>query len=125
MRILLVTHDPHPVLVAEMRRWGHTVAVEADPAEAGRRLAREPMDVLGVEAARLASDVRWLERLRASAAPGLLLLGLASSPSEEELAPLLASGMDEYLVAPFAPAEVKARLALLARRCSSSERSVL
>jgi PAS domain S-box-containing protein len=83
------------------------------------------MDVVGVEAARLAADVRWLERLRASAAPGLLLLGLVSSPSEEELAPLLASGVDEYLVAPFAPAEVKARLALLARRCSSSERSVL
>jgi two-component system, NtrC family, sensor kinase len=124
MRILLVTHDPYPVLITEMSRLGHTVAVEEDPAEAGRRLAREPVDVLGVEAARLAADARWLERLRASSAPGLLLLGLASSQAEEELAPLLAAGVDEYLVAPFAPAEVKVRLTLLARRCFASEQSV-
>jgi len=107
-----------------MSRLGHTVAVEADPAEAGRRLTQEPVDVLGVESARLAADARWLERLRASSAPGLLLLGLASSLDEEALAPLLAAGVDEYLVAPFAPAEVKGRLTLLERKCSASAQSV-
>jgi PAS domain S-box-containing protein len=103
-----------------MRRLGHAATVESDPAEAGRVLAREPVEVLAVEAARLAADARWLEPLRASATPGLRVLGLASSPSEEELAPLLAAGVDEYLVAPFAPAEVKGRLALLEQRHAAS-----
>jgi two-component system NtrC family sensor kinase len=116
MRILLVTTAQCPALVAEMQRLGHVVTVESDPAEVGRALARELVDVLGVEAARLAEDARWLELLRANAAPGLMVLGLASSHEEEELAVLLAAGVDEYLVAPFAPAEVKGRLTLLAQR---------
>ncbi|KFE70526.1 hypothetical protein DB31_5568 [Hyalangium minutum] len=122
--MLLVTSDPDRALIAQMSRWGHSVEVEADPTEAGKRLAREPVDVLGVEAARLAVDARWLERLRASAPPGLLLLGLASSHEEEALAPLVAAGVDEYLVAPYVSAEVKARLTLLARRCSDSAQFV-
>ncbi|HVG58534.1 MAG TPA: ATP-binding protein [Hyalangium sp.] len=83
-------------------------------------LAQEPVDVLAVEAARLAADARWLESLRANVAPGLMVLGLASSHEEEELAPLLAAGVDEYLVAPFAPSEVMGRLTLLAQRRAAS-----
>src|SRR4051812_23422066 len=116
MRILLVTADPLPGLIGELRQLGHAVAVESDPAKAGRLLARESVDVLGVEAARLAVDARWLEVLRAHAAPGMLVLGLASSLAEEELAPLLAARVDEYLVAPFVPTEVRGRMTLLAHR---------
>ena len=120
MRVLLATTALYPALVGEMQRQGHVVTVEPDPVEAGRVLAREPVDVLGVEAARLAADARWLEPLQANAAPGLMVLGLASSHEEEEIAPLLAAGVDEYLVVPFAPAEVKGRLTLLARRRAAS-----
>ena len=124
MRVILVTHDPYPALIGEMRRLGHVATVETDPAQAGRVLAQEQVDVLAVEASRLAMDVRWLERLRASSAPGLMLLGLASSREEAELAPLLAAGVDEYLVAPFEPGEVKARLTLLEQRRVASEQSL-
>jgi PAS domain S-box-containing protein len=103
-----------------MQRLGHAATVEPDPAEAGKVLAREPVDVVGVEAARLAADPQWLESLRANAAPGVMVLGLASSHEEAEIAPLLAAGVDEYLVAPFAPAEVKGRLTLLTQRRAAS-----
>jgi two-component system NtrC family sensor kinase len=120
MRVLLVTTQPYPALVGDLRRLGHVATVERDPEVAAGVLAREPVDVLAVEAARLAADARWLESLRANAAHGLMVLGLASSHEEEELAPLLAAGVDEYLVAPFAPAEVKGRLTLLAQRRTGS-----
>ncbi|MFL5349653.1 MAG: PAS domain S-box protein [Hyalangium sp.] len=98
--------------------------VEPDSAEARRILAREPVEVVAVEAARLASDARWLESLRASFGPGVLVLGLASSWAEEELSTLVAAGVDEYLVAPFVPAEVSSRLTLLARRRAASEQAL-
>ncbi|EAU62070.1 ATP-binding protein, partial [Stigmatella aurantiaca] len=50
------------------------------------------------------------------AAPGTLVLGLAPSLEEAMLAPLLAAGVDEFLAAPFPPAEVRTRLGLLAHR---------
>ncbi|MBN1205810.1 MAG: PAS domain S-box protein [Myxococcaceae bacterium] len=121
MRFLLVTADPYPELLGELRRLGHSVTVEGDPVEAGRVLAREPVEVLAVEAARLVSGSRWLESLRASSTAGVMVLGLAASLAEEELEPLLAAGVDEYLVAPFAPAEVRGRLRLLARKRAASE----
>ncbi|WP_075005354.1 ATP-binding protein [Stigmatella aurantiaca] len=116
MRILLVTSGAYPELVGEMTRLGHHARVEADRLAAARVLATEEVDVLGVEASPLLRDVQWLEPLRASAAPGVLLLGLAPSLDEAVLAPLLAAGVDEFLVAPFAPVEVRSRLALLAHR---------
>ncbi len=116
MRILLVTTDSSPELVGEMERQGHDVTVEADVAEARRLLAREAVDVLGVEGGAVAADGRWLETLRASAAPGVLVLGLAASHARAHLEPLLEAGVDEYLVAPYAPAEVEGRLRLLANR---------
>jgi PAS domain S-box-containing protein len=116
MRILFATTALHPVLIGELQKLGHAATVESDPAEAARVLAREPVEVLGVEAARLTADARWLESLRASASSGLMVLGLASSHEEEELAPLLAAGVDEYLVLPCSTAELKGRLTLLAQR---------
>jgi two-component system, NtrC family, sensor kinase len=125
MRILLVTADPYPELVEEMRRSGHVATVESDPAEAARLLAREPVDVVGVESARLATDPQCLESLRASALRGVLVLGLAASREEQELERLVVAGADEYLVAPFVPAEVRSRLALLAHRRVAAQQQVL
>jgi two-component system NtrC family sensor kinase len=121
MRILLVTADPRPALLGELRGLGHAVTVEAEVAEASRLLAQQEVDVLAVESAWLAVDPRWLEPLRASAAPGVRVLGLAAAATEEHLEPLLAAGVDEYLVAPYAPAEVRARLRLLEQRRAAAE----
>jgi two-component system NtrC family sensor kinase len=125
MRILLVTADPFPALIEEMRRSGHVATVESDPVEAAKLLAREPVDVMGVESARLAADPRWLESLRAIASGDALVLGLASSREEEELERLVVAGVDELLVAPFEPTEVRSRLALLAHRRASSQQQAL
>jgi two-component system, NtrC family, sensor kinase len=121
MRILLVTADPHLSLVEEMRRLGHDAVVEPELLGAEKLLGREPMDVVVVEAARLASGARWLESLRAGCPHRLMVLGLAASLEEDELSPLLTAGVDEFLVAPFAPAEVRGRLTLLAQRRAASE----
>jgi PAS domain S-box-containing protein len=120
MRILFATKALHPTLIEELQRLGHAVTVEVDPAEVARVLAHEPVDVLGVEAARLTADARWLESLRAGTSPGLRVLGLASSHEEEELAALVAAGVDEYLVVPCSSAELKGRVMLLARRRAAS-----
>ncbi|MDC0707727.1 ATP-binding protein [Stigmatella sp. ncwal1] len=116
MRILLVTIGAYPELIDELTRLGHLVLVEPDAQAAGRVLATECVEVLAVEATRLSRDAQWLESLRASAAPGTLILGLAPCLDEAMLAPLLAAGVDEFLVAPFPPVEVRTRLGLLAHR---------
>jgi PAS domain S-box-containing protein len=121
MRVLFVTADPCTELVSELRRLGHTATVEAELGEARRVLAREQVEVLVVESLRLAAEPRWLEPLRASAAAGVLVVGLAAALTDEHLEPLLAAGVDEYLVAPYAPAEVRARLRLLEQRRAAAE----
>ncbi|WP_224240829.1 PAS domain S-box protein [Hyalangium gracile] len=107
-----------------MRRLGHDTLVESDLVAAGRILARESMDVVAVEASRLTTGARWLESLRAASPHGLLVLGLAASLDEEELSPLLTAGVDEFLVAPFPPADVRGRLTLLAQRRAASDQSL-
>ncbi|WP_224363308.1 ATP-binding protein [Hyalangium versicolor] len=87
-------------------------------------LAHEPMDVVAVESSRLAKGAQWLEMLRAGSPHGLLVLGLAASMEEQELSLLLVAGVDEFLVAPFAPAEVQARLTLLNHRRAASDHSL-
>jgi len=116
MRILLVLADPCPALVEELRRLGHDVTVKEDLEQARRMLARDEAQVLMVDSARLVADPRWLELLRASALPGLLVVGLAAEATEEHLELLLAAGVEEYLVVPYAPAEVRTRMRLLERR---------
>jgi two-component system, NtrC family, sensor kinase len=116
MRILLVTSGASADLVGEMTRLGHYVRVESDRLAVARELAAEEVDILGVEASQLLRDGQWLEPLRASAPAGMLILGLAPSLDEDVLAPLVAAGVDEFLVAPFPPVEVRSRLALLAHR---------
>ncbi len=120
MRILLVTAALHADLVGEMKQLGHGVTSEVDLTHAARILSSEPVDVLVVEAARLASGTQWLQVLRGRSSTPVLVLALADSLKEEALEPLLSAGVDEYLVAPFTPAEVRVRLGLLARRRAAS-----
>jgi PAS domain S-box-containing protein len=120
MRVLFVSADPCSELLGELRRLGHSATVEADLERARRLLARDEAEVLMVESPRLAADPRWLEPLRASAAPGLVVVGLAAARTDEQLEPLLAAGVDEYLVAPYAPIEVRARLRLLEQRVATA-----
>jgi hypothetical protein len=75
------------------------------------------VDVLVVEAEALAADARWLDSLRMQARPDEpFVLGLASAATDAALEPLMAAGVDEFLVAPFTPSEVRARRLMLERR---------
>ncbi|WP_407667435.1 ATP-binding protein [Myxococcus dinghuensis] len=88
--------------------------------EADAALAHERVDVLVVEAASLGGDARWLDALRGRARPEeLLVLGLAEAGTDTALAPLLAAGVDEFLLAPFHAEEVRARRVLLERRSAA------
>jgi two-component system NtrC family sensor kinase len=120
MRILLVTADPCLELVSELGRLGYSATVQTDPEQVRRLLVRDEAQVLMVESARLAADPEWLEPLRASVAPGVVVVGLAAGLTDEHLEPLLAAGVEEYLVAPYAPAEVKARMRLLEQRVATA-----
>jgi len=117
MKYLCISADlQHPV-AEELRRQGQEVLVRAEASEAGVELVHGRVDVLIVEAEGLAEDARWLDALRARARPEEpLVLGLSRSATDEGLAPLLAAGVDEFLVAPFSPVELRARRHLLERR---------
>jgi two-component system NtrC family sensor kinase len=117
MRFLCVSAAPHHPVAEELRRQGQDVSVAATVLEAGAALTHGPVDVLVVEAEDLAADARWLDSLRTRARPDEpFVLGLAPAADDAALEPLMAAGVDEYLVAPFPAAEVRARRLLLERR---------
>ncbi|MCE9670196.1 ATP-binding protein [Myxococcus stipitatus] len=117
MKYLCISAELRHPVAEELRRQGQEVRVVFGVPEADTALVHEHVDVLVVEAASLVGDARWLDALRGRARPEeLLVLGLADAATDAALAPLLAAGVDEFLVAPFRAEEVRARRALLERR---------
>ncbi|WP_163988349.1 ATP-binding protein [Pyxidicoccus caerfyrddinensis] len=117
MKFLCVSTEPQHPVAEELRRQGQEVSVASTVLEAGSALVHGVVDVLVVESGDLAADARWLDSLRMRARPDEpLVLGLARTDSDADLEPLLAAGVDEYLVAPFSPGEVRARRLMLERR---------
>ncbi|WP_228558569.1 ATP-binding protein [Myxococcus sp. AB056] len=117
--LCLTTDDRHPV-AEELRRQGQAVFITADVVEAGAALGHGPVDVLVVDAADLVEDARWLDALRTRARPEEpLVLGLARDDTDAALEPLLAAGVDEFLVEPFTPVQVRSRRLLLERRVAA------
>ncbi|WP_164013893.1 ATP-binding protein [Pyxidicoccus trucidator] len=115
MKFLCVSAAPRHPVAEELRRQGQDVTLAQTVLEAGAVLMHGPVDVLVVESEELAADARWLDSLRMRARPDEpFVLGLAAT--DAALEPLLAAGVDEYLVAPFTPVELHARRLLLERR---------
>ncbi|NVJ14807.1 GAF domain-containing protein [Myxococcus sp. AM010] len=120
MKFLCLTTDARHPVAEELRRQGQAVLITADLVEAGAALGHGPVDVLVVDAADLAEDARWLDTLRTRARPEEpLVLGLAREGTDAGLEPLLAAGVDEFLVEPFTPVQVRARRVLLERRMAA------
>ncbi|AEI67482.1 ATP-binding protein [Corallococcus macrosporus] len=120
MKFLCLTSDTRHPVVEELRRQGQGVCVTADLVEAGAALGHGPVDVLVVDAADLTKGARWLDTLRTWARPEEpLVLGLAPAATDEALEPLLAAGVDEFLVEPFCAVQVRARRVLLERRVAA------
>ncbi|MFE8598334.1 ATP-binding protein [Archangium violaceum] len=116
MRFLLLSRDGDHPIGAELSRMGHEVVVASGPEVTAATISLVDVLVVGAEQVREKSD--WFNRLRAQIrAAEVSVLGMADGLSEEDIAPLMEIGVDDYLVAPFNPVDVRARIALFERRC--------
>ncbi|MCY1077939.1 ATP-binding protein [Archangium lansingense] len=95
---------------------GHEVVVASGPEVTAATISLVDVLVVGAEQVREKSE--WFSRLRAQIrAAEVSVLGMAASLAEEDIIPLMEIGVDDYLVAPFDPVDVRARIALFERRC--------
>src|SRR4051794_27037036 len=105
MRFLLLSRDGDHPIGAELVRMGHEVVVASGPEVTAATISLVDVLVVGAEQVREKSE--WFGRLRAQIrAAEVSVLGMAASIAEEELAPLMEIGVDDYLVAPFHPSDV-------------------
>lgn len=123
MNIMLLEDDAKTAsfLVKGLEELGHSVSATADGTEALAAILAHPYDVLVLD--RMAPGMDGLSVLRAARAqgrrtPAIMLTAMARI--EDRVAGLEA-GADDYLVKPFAFAELAARVAALARRPALSE----
>lgn len=115
MRILIADDDAvsRRILEARLTQWGYQVQASADGVEALAALRRP-------EAPRLAildwvmpglNGLQVCRELRASSSDDYVyILLLTAKDRKEDLLLALESGADDYLIKPFDPAELKARL---------------
>jgi two-component system, NtrC family, sensor kinase len=116
MRFLLLSRDGDHPIGSELSRMGHEVVVASGPEVTAATISLVDVLVVGTEQVREKSE--WFNRLRAQIrAAEVSVLGMADGLSEEDIAPLMEIGVDDYLVAPFDPVDVRARIALFERRC--------
>jgi len=115
MRFLLLSRDGDHPIGTELARMGHDVVVASGPEVTAATISL--VDVLVVGADQVREKSEWFGRLRAQIrAAEVSVLGMAANTEDEELSPLLEIGVDDYLVAPFHPRDVRARIELLERR---------
>lgn len=122
MRIFLLEDDPEAerYVCRGLRELGHQVVSEANGRAAVQRLLGETFDVLVLD--RLVPDIDGLTVLQMARSggcdtPALLLTAMASI---EDRVVGLEGGADDYLIKPFAFAELAARIGALRRRPGTS-----
>lgn len=118
MRILLIEDDPRAcdLVRAGLEPEGHAIAIAADGRAGLLRAAGEPWDLLIVDRMLPGLDGLGLLRTLRSAGvmtPALFLTALGGIDDRVEG---LRAGGDDYLVKPFAIAELAARVSALIRR---------
>ena len=116
---ILVVDDDAPVrrmLERSLGSEGHSVRLAADGGTALAIAEREPMDLVVLDVRMPGLDgLSTCRRLRAAGHTVPILLLTAADEVADRVAGLDA-GADDYLVKPFAPEELRARLRALARR---------
>lgn len=118
MRLLLVEDDPDlgEALVANLARDGFAVDRVADLASAEAALAASPYDLVLLDLGLPDGDgLELLRRLRRRRS-NLPVLVLTARDAVEERVAGLEAGADDYLVKPFAHAELVARIRAVLRR---------
>ncbi len=120
-RIVVVDDEPELRLLLEDYLGAHGLAVRcaASGAELDLLLAREPADVLVVDVNMPGEDgFAVVERLRGSgSAVGILMLTAAGTVEDRLFG--LGAGADDYLLKPFEPRELLARIRSVLRRLAS------
>jgi phosphoserine phosphatase RsbU/P len=115
MRILIAEDDAvsRRLLEATLRRWGHAVVTTCDGAQAWEEMRKEDaplVAILDVEMPGL-GGVELCRRLRASVravAPYLILL--TARGGKRNVVAGLEAGANDYVVKPFDPSELRARV---------------
>ena len=123
MRILVVEDDPEAsrYIARGLTEAGHLVETAADGEDGLARVREERFDVVVVDRMLPRLDgLALVERLRAAADATPVLFLSALGEVDDRVAGLHAGG-DDYLVKPFAFAELLARIEVLARRRPGDE----
>ena len=118
MRILIVEDDPllGDGLAAGLRTLGFAVDWFTDGAQADAALAVAPYDAVVLDLGLPGRDgLHWLGRWRRRAEQLPVLILTARDGVDQRIAGL-DSGADDYLVKPFAPEELAARVRAIGRR---------
>ncbi len=127
MRILVAEDDPllGEALAKHLTRSGHAVDWVRDGAEADAALRAQPFDlvVLDLGLPRI-SGREVLRHLRSRACATPVLIITAADAIADRVAGLDA-GADDYLIKPFALAELEARIRALIRRTHGHDQNVL
>ncbi|MCF3947581.1 response regulator transcription factor [Acidiphilium sp. AL] len=118
MRILLIEDDPRTaeLVRAGLEPEGHVVSVAPDGRPGLLRAAGESWDILIVDRMLPGLDGLGLVRTLRSAGVTTPALFLTALGGVDDRVDGLRAGGDDYLVKPFAVAELSARIAALARR---------
>ena len=132
MRILVVEdeRDLADSLAEALRADGYAVDVAYDGEEARVKSAVYPYDLVALDLSLPALDGRELARMirsekRRDEAPPARILMLTARDGVEERVAGLDDGADDYLVKPFALAELTARVRALLRRSAADSRAIL
>ena len=120
-RILVIEDDPITAeeIIAELGIHGHESLWVADGAEALEKATRERFDAITLDRMLPGVDgLTLVSRLRERKIGVPVLMISALSDVDERIAGLRAGG-DDYLVKPFAPGEMAARVDVLLRRANA------
>lgn len=121
-RVLVVDDEPtvRDVVAQYLRRDGHDVVEVGDGDEALRQLVADPPDLVVLDQMLPGTDgLEILRRLRATSdVPVIMLTALAE---EGDRVTGLEAGADDYVVKPFSPRELAARVNGVLRRATTRE----
>ncbi|GAA0332153.1 response regulator transcription factor [Sphingomonas oligophenolica] len=126
-RILVIEDDRTTAaeIAVELVAHGHTAVLSHDGDEALERATQEHFDVITLDRMLPGLDgLTIVARLRERRIAAPVLMISALSDVGERIAGLRAGG-DDYLVKPFAPGEMAARVEVLLRRAASSGRETM